>query len=63
MHVGFQKMLYLSYLIYIVSVIVADMDAAQGQGLYPLHRCKTIHLVDVFLLLSFLYKFKMDCGL
>ncbi|XP_027148817.1 phosphoglycerate mutase-like protein 1 isoform X1 [Coffea eugenioides] len=24
---------------------VADMDCSVGQGLYPLHRCKTIHLV------------------
>ncbi|KAI3465178.1 hypothetical protein Pfo_021841 [Paulownia fortunei] len=24
---------------------LSDMDAAPGQGLYPLHRCKTIHLV------------------
>ncbi|MED6216767.1 hypothetical protein PIB30_010795 [Stylosanthes scabra] len=23
----------------------SDMDAAAGQGLYPLHRCKTLHLV------------------
>ncbi|KAJ9674096.1 hypothetical protein PVL29_023567 [Vitis rotundifolia] len=24
---------------------ISDMDATAGQGLYPLHRCKTIHLV------------------
>ncbi|CAA0843323.1 Phosphoglycerate mutase-like protein 2 [Striga hermonthica] len=24
---------------------IADMDTASSQGLYPLHRCKTIHLV------------------
>ncbi|EPS62983.1 hypothetical protein M569_11804, partial [Genlisea aurea] len=23
----------------------SDMDTALGQGLYPLHRCKTVHLV------------------
>lgn len=27
------------------SLPVADMDCSAGQGLYPLHRCKTIHLV------------------
>lgn len=24
------------------------MDAVRGQGMYPLHRCKTIHLVDTW---------------
>lgn len=40
--------------------LVADMDSGAGPSLFPLHRCKTIHLVCFKF--DFQFRYRVCCG-